>query len=353
MAIVTVDYSDLQKGVDLCAQIKEAYGEDGLGIMAITNVPNLEECRERALAHSFSLGQLSKETLAKYEVPPYYQRGWSCGQEKMKDGTPDFNKGSFYFNPVRDSFHNPQGAEDYPTFYGTNVWPTTELGSSFETDLKTCSKLMIDVAKLVARQCDNYVRQELKSAFLHSLEAILTESQHPAARLLHYFARSDNDEAGLSASDGWCGWHNDHGTLTALLPALYQDSKSGDIIPNPDPEAGLYIKNRKGDVVKAKPPSGCLLVQMGETAQIHTGGILKATPHMVRAVSKPNVARATMAVFTEPGHGYAMSLPTSRTQAEALRCEHLPEGVPTLESRWQEGISFGDFGNKTIQAYYQ
>ena len=71
----------------------------------------------------------------------------------------------------------------------------------------------------------------------------------------------------------WCGWHNDHGSLTALVPAMYL-TKDGAEIPCPDPSAGLYIRNRSGELVKAVMPKNGgnnLLFQIGETAQIHTG----------------------------------------------------------------------------------
>lgn len=335
--------------------VQQAYGNDGLGIIAVLNVPDLPELRKKALAQSWRLGNLSQETLAKYEVPPFYQRGWSCGQEKMKDGTPDFNKGSFYFNPLVDSFPEvtADAIEAYPTFYGTNIWPQEELGPEFETDIKSCARKMIDVAVLIAKHCDAYLSKNLENP-PHSIEKILKESKHPAARLLHYFALKQDKEAMSSIEDGWCGWHNDHGTITALLPAMFQEASTGKEMANPEPDsAGLYIKTRSGNVVKAKPPAGALLLQIGECAQVHSGGLLKATPHMVRSVSCKGVARSTLAVFTEPGHSYPMSIPKQQDVDYALKCEHLPVGVPELKTRWHEGINFGDFGTNTVKAYYK
>jgi len=45
-----------------------------------------------------------------------------------------------------------------------------------------------------------------------------------------------------------------------------------------------------------------------------------------------------------------MSISQERSVQQTLQCDHLPE---TLQSRWREGINFGDFGNATIQAYYK
>ena len=59
-------------------------------------------------------------------------------------------------------------------------------------------------------------------------------------------------------------------------------------------------------------PQDYLLFQMGETAQIHSGGYLRATPHAVRGCSTPGVSRSTMAVFLEPHHAFDMVMPQNR-----------------------------------------
>ena len=49
--------------------------------------------------------------------------------------------------------------------------------------------------------------------------------------------------------------------------------------------------------------NGHLLLQVGESMQIHSGGLLRATPHFVRSASSPaaaGVSRNTFAVFMQP-----------------------------------------------------
>lgn len=79
-------------------------------------------------------------------MAPYYQRGWDCGHEQMRDGTPDYNKGSFYINPMVDSFPDvdPATVAAHPTFFGTNVFPTEEI-PEFEGAIKAAASLMVDV----------------------------------------------------------------------------------------------------------------------------------------------------------------------------------------------------------------
>lgn len=56
-------------------------------------------------------------------------------------------------------------------------------------------------------------------------------------------------------------------------------------VPCPDDNAGLYIRTRDGETVRVTAPSDWLLFQIGESAQIHTGGVLQvcvanSCPHM-------------------------------------------------------------------------
>eukprot|EP00913_Durusdinium_trenchii_P033110 g31000.t1 len=64
-----------------------------------------------------------------------------------------------------------------------------------------------------------------------------------AGRLLHYFSPTPDN----STDDAWCGWHNDTRVLRVPLP------------------------------------SDCLGFQIGEAAQVLSGGALVATPHQVRS----------------------------------------------------------------------
>jgi hypothetical protein len=80
---------------------------------------------------------------------------------------------------------------------------------------------------------------------------------------------------------------------------MYLDAE-GRELANTDAESGLYIRSRTGETVKAVIPADCLAFQLGETTQIHSCGVLHATPHCVRAGRTPNVSRETFAVFMEP-----------------------------------------------------
>lgn len=62
-----------------------------------------------------------------------------------------------------------------------------------------------------------------------------------------------------------------------------QDGDLTTEISNPDPQAGLWARTRNHKEMRVVYPRNCLAFQIGETAQIFTGGVLRATPHAVQA----------------------------------------------------------------------
>ncbi len=215
-------------------------------------------------------------------------------------------------------------------------------------------QLIVRTGILVARQCDRHVHRVNPNYPEHMLENIVSTSRVCKARLLHYFPMVDSI---VSEDDAWCGWHNDHGSLTGLTVSMYLD-KDGNEIACPDPRAGLYIASRKGKIVQVKVPSDHLAFQIGETAQIHTGGVLQATPHYVRGAETQEsrgVSRETMAVFMEPHWDHHMRSPDNQSIERVLSGstqEFLPVGVPLLKSRWTPEHDFGKFSEITYKSYY-
>ena len=78
---------------------------------------------------------------------------------------------------------------------------------------------------------------------------------------------NDSSKHNRQEEEDWCGWHTDHGSLTGLTSAMYM---TGDeVVPSPDPQAGLYIRARQGgEVTQVCIPSDHIAFQMGEAMQV-------------------------------------------------------------------------------------
>lgn len=221
--------------------MQRAYGHDGLGVLTVKNVPDWLQHRERLLPLAQRLAALPEETLAKYvHEPSKYSFGWSHGKENLQ-GVPDFAKGSFYANPQYD---RPVDDEDliskYPAFLHQNIWPTEDL-PELEAAFKQLGGIIVGVGALVARQCDRYAHKVQASYAPNRLESIIRTSRCCKARLLHYFSTPVADLSASEAHDddfsSWCGWHNDHGSLTGLCSAMYL-GEDGKEVENSDPSSG-------------------------------------------------------------------------------------------------------------------
>lgn len=287
----------------------------------------------------------------------YYSFGWSHGKENLQ-GKPDYSKGSYYNNPESNdpTSGDEELIEKFPSFFHPNIWPQDEL-PALETAFMDLGQLIVDTGILVAHQCDKFVESKSAEYERGKLHRIISTVKCSKARLLHYYALSEeaitHQQQAQTLEDSflWCGWHNDHGALTGLVQAIFTDM-DGNVVANPDPAAGLYVKNRKGEIVKANIPSGHLVFQIGETAQILSGGLLQATPHAVRGPQVTGVNRETLAVFMQPRPHELMAIPGQGDPQAAGKTENLPKGVPPLLSRWNNDMNYDEFTQATFKAYY-
>lgn len=154
----------------LLQQIEIAFGagETSLGILAITDIPQLEELRNKLLPMARQLALLPKRELdAVTDVASGYQVGWSHGREKLEGDRLDLAKGSFYANPLTDNFlesrpeTDPTIAQENPAFFAPNVWPKSSL-PDFEGNFKALGTLVCAVGRKLARLCDAYVKSKVR-----------------------------------------------------------------------------------------------------------------------------------------------------------------------------------------------
>jgi len=294
---VIISYEDLIGDNDLSIAVEQAFGENGLGLILIKNYPDLQSKRVNILKIIHKFANLPEPTKLKYEHSfSSYSYGWSHGKEKLTDGRTDNAKGSYYANPVFDKLtDNEELKNKFPCDYSDNIWPSADV-PEMEGATKEMGKIQVEITTRLCQQFDQYLHKvtggQHKIGFFEDNMVKCFKS-----RLLHYFpiknmkTSNSNDDI-----DSFCGWHLDHSCLTMLLSPLYLDL-NGNKLPPPS-DAGLYVKVRNGTNVKVSIPEDCLAVQLGETMQVLSGGILRATPHCVKASMMSSVSREQFAMFT-------------------------------------------------------
>ncbi|OUZ99700.1 Non-heme dioxygenase N-terminal domain [Macleaya cordata] len=186
---VTISYSELtDKDADLSMKIEEGFGPNGLGILSISNVPELSSLRQNLLHLAPRLASLPEEVKKELEDPhSRYNFGWSHGKEKLESGKPDMLKGSYYANPVLDRPTTEDSViQRYPSYCQPNIWPGKAL-PELESAFKALGKLMVDVGLILAYHCDQYVSKWVTMRDDEGLEQILQRSRCHKGRLLYYF----------------------------------------------------------------------------------------------------------------------------------------------------------------------
>ncbi|RYO87304.1 hypothetical protein DL766_005776 [Monosporascus sp. MC13-8B] len=327
---VVVSLKDLKSGDVSFETLQEAFGPESLGILVVKDVPEeFAELRHRLLSYASYMGNLSAEDLEQFtNEAAKYLVGWSKGREQLKDGGADEFKGSFYANcafyvdPASEAA-KPTAQfplEQFPEYLAPNSWPPERALPGFRPAMEEMCRLIIDAAVLVARACDRFAEHEIPGYPRGYLERVVQTSSTTKARLLHYYPMTEEAMVkGMRDEDNWCAVHKDHGCLTGLTSAMFVDEAKtnarvpafGDKVPDalptleelpasPDPQAGLWIKDRKGTPVQVKIPRDCIAFQTGEALERITRGKFKAVEHSVRGAYAKGVARNTLAVFTQP-----------------------------------------------------
>jgi isopenicillin N synthase-like dioxygenase len=343
--VVVIQYDDLlDPRFDFSTAINAAFGPDGLGVIAIRGIPKWETLTGSSIPLAHKLVNLPSSALKSLEhEASLFNSGWSFGKEKLGD-VPDTKKASFYFNPLCDD-PRPDIREKYPWALPANRWPTDDL-PEFELECKQLGSVMHSVVVSLAKRIDEL---QLGTPIATEMETALKAK----GRMLYYYPLSDCDLKAVAAKpDGWIGWHNDSGFLTALTPDTYFEHSTGRIVTNPEPEtAGLWVAARGGTLHRVSIPADCMAIQCGECLQVITGGKLVATPHCVRPPLKTSgISRACMPVFVDSSPEFKLESPNGR---DAVFVNTVKQWVPPLADRWTEGQTFADFLGASFMAYYE
>lgn len=347
--LVIIDYNDLlqeNNDVLLFRLLRKAFGKDSLGAIAIRNVPNFVQWKKVCLPMSHTLANLDPGYLEEHltDASSMYNAGWSRGKEAALSG----GYGSFYYNPITDKPGTEEDRNLYPASYPCNKWPSEDILPGFQEATKTLGTIMKEATVLLSKHIDAYAQHHCPQYPHLLLYNSMKDTDKVKGRLLYYYPHSGTNHNG-DTTKKWIGWHNDSGFLTALAGDLYVNHETGQQVNFDDSDAGLFIKNRKGEIIKAMIPFDCMAVQIGECVQIITGGAVQATSHCVQG--SPEVARISHPCFVDVPPSFPLSLPPGSNREEAIEVDAT---VPPLSSRWtHDGMTFGNFLQTTFEQYYK
>ena len=177
---------------------------------------------------------------------------------------------------------------------------------------------------------------------LNSSRKQVERSDMCISRGLFYFPKNDITVKGKSNNNLWSGWHNDHGSLTALCSALYLDKNGNEGKFNLS-KTGLIIKNRKGEDIRVTYRACDIAFQIGEILQVQSGGTLHATPHSVVVGDDipDNYGRSTFVLFMEPNREEKIDIPIEAKFENVMTSPIY--SVPKIEDRFKRGMTFGQF----------
>lgn len=324
---ISIKYSDFLSGKDLSDILFESYGPFGTGYISVSEIPKYQTQRQAILKQARELYNLPTDLKIKLQCPESnYLIGWSQGKEVYK-GQVNESQSVFYTN----YFEKEESYLPLP-----NLWPGAEL-PNFKSAHKAFNLTVYNTTLLVLDHLDKLLK---KHSLTVSLKQIISESRHPITLLLHYLPQKGPKE--------WSRWHCDHDIIVGLCCPLYTNEDSGEQV---DPEAlnwetNLCIRNKDDEIMKVRAKPDELLIHIGETSQIITGGILRATPHaVITDGTQEKLSRSTYALFFDPKPEFRITCPKTK-YSDFSFIDY--DNMAKLSTKWKDGITFEEFGYKTF-----
>lgn len=267
-----------------------------------------------------------KQTWSQPDI--WFQRGWTPPNTEravVAGGQPDFKECFFIAPEPLDEI----GKLQYPQIYAENVWPKEAPG--FKEHYLNIGHQLHEVGLALLRGC----AYALDIEPFHFEQAVY-QGPH-VTRALRYLPLTEEQ---VDSSILWGEEHTDFNLLT-LLPGGRFIAPEGGFCPRPDDESGLYLRTRpteefpNGQMVRGRPPEGCIVAQVGQQLEILTGGVFTATPHVIKAPQTTGFSRVSMAHFVHL-HSHQLLFPLGPCQnPESIRAYSPP-------------VMAGTYGTKTL-----
>jgi hypothetical protein len=228
------------------------------------------------------------------------------------------------------------------------------------------------VKKVSAKPCPSWFQRTSRSP---GPACNKTEDETEIMTKMHKDTTFEDRVDAISLLNLWQEWHYDYGIFTVLTAPLFlcasvdEECLIGQECHPPDVHTHLQLCNRrKLFSVRCSPES--FIIQVGEAADILSGGKLRSTLHAVgRPSSLTDISRETFVVFLQPSwdktftySGYSfdpedgssddrgMSIRSDESEGSChkdLFMQDILKKIPPLSSRLKEGMTFAEFSWQT------
>ncbi|XP_047952304.1 uncharacterized protein LOC125197825 [Salvia hispanica] len=306
---------EIQRLASISISIMQSLGRNGPGLLSITGVP-AAQTSQTLLPLARKLALLSNDD--RKRILKDHNLGSDVPLKDLNRTVSSFAMQMKYDDEFKFGFGDRAMSNEVES------GEFKDLGFAFR-ELGLC---MMELGLCLARVCD----QQIGGC---ELEQSLLQSGTAKGRLIHYHSVADNaaineaenrkrrsrvnlgENCKSDCGDGcnsklWQQWHYDYGIFTILTTPMFMLSNGSDERECDSPSGHTYLQvfhPEMNRVVMVKAPRGSFIVQVGESADVLSGGRLRATLHSVsRPVKMENLSRETFVIFLQPAWSKTFSL---------------------------------------------
>ena len=301
-------------------QIGEASRNVGFFYVTDHGVP--EEAFDHLIEVSRRFFALSMEMKREIEMSKGGKawRGYFSNGEEMTSSIPDEKEGIYFGRDLEINGSRP--------LHGRNLYPTSTLGA----DMKGA----VDAYMMHMERLGYEILNALVSSLginQHTSKLSLAFKNDPTV-LFRIFNYPPHQDDRFPESSG-VGKHSDYGFITIL----YQDDSGG-----------LEIELANGTWIDAIPLRNSFVINLGDSLEHATGGLIRATPHRVRTRVNASKGRISMPFFFDPAFDSYMNSVYMELSDELKEFALRNRKHSTKKGRWDnldltqyEGMTYGQF----------
>lgn len=323
----------ISKDKSLSIELGNLFGRQGTGFVVVKDIPNFPQARENLLKKGYELLNQPKESLdhLRSKSEKYYV-GYSDTPFVTDDGAKHKMMNSFVARSISDTCKSDVHKDFEEGF--KNIWPSEKFKESFTSVGKIISECQHNLFRHLCVYIDNHIQGFYEKNHNEAINQIDVVS-----RLINYFP--PENFASYMNNRTWDGWHTDYGYITAITHPMFFNKKAE---RTKIQFTCLQVMDRAGNSHEVKIEENDLLLITSNASLIFSGGLIPATPHVVKLEEEMplNLSRVTMATFFQPNPDYIMNIPNGKS------FEEIHKGTHYMNEYFENGITYQSYSDKLL-----